>query len=139
MKRSELKLKVKTFREKLETVSQSLPDDLAQFSVAMYPHWSSDAHYDVNYRVQYNDVVYKCLQEHDSQPTWTPTDAPSLWAKVLVPSPDVIPDWEQPDSTNGYMTGDKVRYKDGHVYESLIDNNVWSPEAYPQGWKEIEE
>ena len=37
MKRSELKLKVKTFREKLETVSQSLPDDLAQFSVALYP------------------------------------------------------------------------------------------------------
>ena len=134
MKRSELKMKVKTFREKLETVSQSLPDDLAQFSVAMYPHWSSDAHYDVNYRVQYNDVVYKCLQAHDAQSTWTPTDAPSLWAKVLVPSED-IPDWEQPDSTNAYMTGDKVRYN-GKVYESLIDNNVWSPDAY--GWIEID-
>lgn len=133
MKRSELQLKVKTFREKLETVSQSLPDDLAQYSVALYPHWSSDAHYDVNYRVQYNDVVYKCLQSHDAQPTWTPTDAPSLWAKVLVPSED-IPDWEQPDSTNPYMTGDKVRYN-GHIYESTIDNNVWAPDVY--GWKEI--
>ena len=138
MKRSELKMKVKTFREKLETVSQSLPDDLAQYSVAMYPHWNEDAHYDVNYRVQYNDTVYKCLQEHDAQSTWTPTDAPSLWAKVLVPSPDVIPDWEQPDSTNAYMTEDKVRYK-GKIYESLIDNNVWSPDAYPQGWKLLEE
>lgn len=139
MKRSELKLKVKTFREKLETVSQSLPDDLAQFSVAMYPHWNGDSmHYPKDYRVQHEDVVYKCLQEHDSQPTWTPTDAPSLWAKVLVPSPDVIPDWEQPDSTNGFMTGDKVRYN-GKVYESLIDNNVWSPETYPQGWRLVEE
>ena len=138
MKRSELKLKVKSFREKLETVSQTLPDDLAQFSVAMYPHWKDDAHYDVNYRVQYNDVVYKCLQSHDAQPTCTPADAPSLWAKVLVPSPDVIPDWEQPDSTNAYMTGDKVRYN-GNVYESLIDNNVWSPDAYPQGWRLVEE
>lgn len=137
MKRSELKLKVKTFREKLETVSQSLPDDLAQFSVAMYPHWTGDSmHYPKDYRVQHEDVVYKCLQEHDSQPTWTPTDAPSLWAKVLVPSED-IPDWEQPDSTNGFMTGDKVRYN-GHVYESTIDNNIWSPDAYPQGWKLIE-
>ena len=138
MKRSELKVKVKTFREKLETVSQTLPDDLAQYSVAMYPHWSESAHYTAGYRVQYDGVVYKCLQEHDSQTTWTPTDAHSLWAKVLVPSPDVIPDWEQPDSTNPYMTGDKVRYN-GKVYESLIDNNIWSPEAYPQGWQVIEE
>lgn len=36
------------------------------------------------------------------------------------------------------MKGDKVRYN-GKVYESLIDNNVWAPDAYPLGWKEIEE
>ena len=134
MKRSELQMKVKTFRERIEEASQTLPDDLAQFSVALYPHWKDDAHYDVNYRVQYNDVVYKCLQAHDAQPQWTPADAPSLWAKVLNPSED-IPDWEQPDSTNGYMTGDKVRYN-GHIYESTIDNNVWAPDVY--GWKEID-
>lgn len=23
------------------------------------------------------------------------------------------------------------------VYESLIDNNVWSPTAYPAGWKAV--
>ena len=137
MKRSDLQMKVKTFRERIEEASQTLPDDLAQFSVALYPHWNEEAHYDVNYRVQYNEVVYKCLQEHDAQATWNPEDAPSLWAKVLVPSPDVIPDWEQPDSTNPYMIGDKVRFN-GHVYESVIDNNVWSPEALPSGWRLIE-
>lgn len=136
MKRNELKMRVKTFRERIEEASQTLPDDLAQFSVALYPHWKDDAHYDADYRVQYNDIVYKCLQAHDAQSTWTPTDAPSLWAKVLNPSED-IPDWEQPDSTNPYMTGDKVRYN-GHVYESVIDNNVWSPEALPSGWRFIE-
>ena len=129
-------MKVKSFREKLEDVSQTIPDEKAQTNIALYPHWSESAHYTVDYRVQYNDTVYKCLQEHDSQPTWTPTDAPSLWAKVLNPT-DEIPDWEQQDSTNAYMTGDKVRYN-GKVYESVIDNNVWSPEAYPQGWKEVE-
>ena len=34
------------------------------------------------------------------------------------------------------MTGDKVKFN-GKTYESLIDNNIWSPEAYPAGWKEI--
>lgn len=138
MKRNELKMRVKSFRERIEEAAQTLPDDLVQHSIAMFPHWDPSEHYAVGYRVQYNDIVYKCLQAHDAQESWTPTDAPSLWAKVLVPDPDVIPDWEQPDSTNAYMTGDKVRYN-GYVYESLIDNNVWSPEAYPQGWRLVEE
>ena len=56
---------------------------------------------------------------------WSPEDAPSLFAKLLIPDEDVIPEWEQPDSTNPYMKGDKVTYK-GVVYESLIDNNTIS-------------
>ena len=56
----------------------------------------------------------------------------------MIPDPDVIPEWEQPDSTNAYKKGDKVRFE-GKVYESLIDNNVWSPSAYPAGWRQVEE
>jgi hypothetical protein len=35
------------------------------------------------------------------------------------------------------MKGDKVHYPDaeGDIYESLIDYNVYSPEAYPAGWE----
>ena len=36
------------------------------------------------------------------------------------------------------MTGDKVRFE-GVVYESTMDNNIWSPTAYPAAWKVIEE
>ena len=76
-------------------------------------------------------------QDRISQPDWPPNVAVSLFAKVLIPDESVIPDWQQSDSTNGYMKGDRMRYNDGKVYESLIDNNVWSPEEYPAGWKEI--
>ena len=55
---------------------------------------------------------------------------------MLIPDAEVIPEWEQPDSTNAYMTGDKVSYK-GETYVSVIDNNTWSPEAYPAGWNKI--
>ena len=63
----------------------------------------------------------------------------SLWARILIPDPEVIPVWEQPDSTNPYMTGDRVHYPTAEdpVYESLIDNNVWSPGEYPAGWQEV--
>ena len=35
------------------------------------------------------------------------------------------------------MTGDQVHYPDadGPVYESLMDYNIYSPEAYPAGWQ----
>ena len=26
----------------------------------------------------------------------------------------------------------------GQIYESTIDNNVWSPDTYPQGWEVVE-
>lgn len=131
-------MKVKTFRERIEDASQTLPDDKAQTNIALYPHWTGDSmHYPKDYRVQYNEVVYKCLQEHDSQPTWTPTDAPSLWAEVLATEGEVKP-WKRPDSTNTYMIGDKVSYN-GKVYECTMDYNSYSPDEYPQGWKLLEE
>jgi hypothetical protein len=34
------------------------------------------------------------------------------------------------------MHGDRVMFE-GEVYESAIDNNIWSPAAYPAGWTKI--
>lgn len=116
----------------------TLSDDVALLIPEVYPLWSGNGvEYKKNMRVTYNSVLYKVLQDHTSQETWTPTDAPSLFAKVLT-STETIPDWEQPTAENAYMTGDKVRYN-GKVYESLIDNNVWKPDEYPAGWKEVTE
>lgn len=54
------------------------------------------------------------------------------------PEPAEIPDWVQPTGAHdAYNKGDKVRYN-GKVYESLIDGNVWSPDVYPAGWREVE-
>lgn len=93
--------------------------------------------YEVGKRVLYNDILYKVIQAHTSQADWTPVAAPSLFAKVINETIDgSIPEFEQPNSTNPYMKGDRVIFN-GKVYESLIDNNVYSPEAYPAGWKEI--
>lgn len=51
------------------------------------------------------------------------------------PAPDA-PEWVQPQAHDPYMKGDLVTYK-GVVYECTRDDNVWSPLAYPQGWKEV--
>lgn len=121
--------------------AQALDDKQALEVQAIFPVWSGDGiTYAVDFKVLEEGILYKCLQEHVSQESWHPSAAPSLWAKVLIPDPEVIPVWEQPDSANAYMTGDKVHYPtaDDPVYESLIDNNVWSPADYPAGWQQVE-
>ena len=130
----ELAQKLRPFIEK---AAMFLNDTDALEAIQLFPHWSADnVGYFIGDKVQYNDILYKCLQTHTSQMAWTPTAAPSLWAKVLIPDENIIPEWEQPDSTNAYMKGDKVSFN-GKVYESTIDNNIWSPAAYPAGWQEI--
>ena len=97
--------------------------------------WAGGTAYKAGDRVGYGMRVFRCLQDHESQETWNPEDAPSLWAKVLIPDPSVIPEWEQPSSTNPYMKGDKVRHV-GKVWISTVDNNVWEPGIY--GWNEVD-
>ena len=100
----------------------------------LYPTWRDGVEYKLNERVLYNEVLYKVITAHTSQSDWTPNVAPSLFAKVLIVDENVIPEWEQPDSTNPYMTGDKVTHN-SKTWISTIDNNVWEPGVY--GWDEV--
>ena len=125
-------------RPYIEKAAMSLSDEDALEAVDLFPKWDPNhGSYLKDEKVKFEGILYKCLQAHSSQIGWTPTAAPSLWAKVLIPDENVIPEWEQPDSTNPYMAGDRVMFE-GHIYESAINNNIWSPSAYPGGWTLIE-
>ena len=125
----------KALRSAMDGVGAVLTDEQAVTYKLLYPKWiGNGVSYVVGDRRQYDGALYKCLQAHTSQPDWTPTAAPSLWAKVLIPDPGTIPEWEQPDSTNPYMAGDKVTHN-GKTWVSDIDNNVWEPGVY--GWTEV--
>ena len=121
-------------RKLIEQTAVNLTDSEALTGIELFPIWSASASYQTGDRVRYEDTLYRCLQDHTAQATWTPTDAPSLWAEVLIPDPEVIPEWVQPDSTNAYMKGDKVTHL-GKTWVSDIDNNVWEPSVY--GWSEV--
>ena len=119
MTREEAKAFVESF-VKLRSIAT---DEMSLQVPNLYPTWRAEVEYVVGDRVLYSDVLYKVLQDHTSQETWIPTDAPSLFAKVLIPNENIIPEWEQPDSTNAYMAGDKVTYN-GKIYMSIIDNKT---------------
>ena len=123
----------------MDKAGAMLTDEQALKVTALYPLWDAAKTYAVGDRVRYARNLYRCLTAHTAQSAWTPTDAPSLWAKVLTdPSGEIMP-WEQPGSTNPYMKGDKVTHI-GKTWESLVDNNVWEPGAVGTEslWKEVE-
>lgn len=127
--------KARMLRKQIESLAENLDDEAALETPELFQSWQVDKTYEAGARVRYEEVLYKCLQSHTSQSTWTPVAAPSLWTKVLIPG-DEIPEWEQPDSTNPYMKDDKVTHN-GKTWISIIDNNVWEPGVY--GWEEFNE
>ena len=120
-------------RAAMDTAGAQLDDAAALDAMAIYPVWEIGKAYAVNDRRRYGANLYRCVQAHTSQADWTPDATPALWVKVSV---EEWPEFVQPTGAHdAYNTGDKVTYN-GKQYISLIDANVYSPDAYPAGWEE---
>lgn len=119
------------YRAIIEKAMQKLDDETASEAPPLHPKWEVGVEQVTGERVLYNSVLYKILTTHVAQEDWAPDVSPSLFAEVLIPNEDEIPEWKQPDSTNPYMSGDKVSHN-GSIWVSIVDNNVWEPGAY--GW-----
>ena len=127
--------KAMILRTLIEKAATSLTDTDALEAVELFPHWADDKAYQTGDRVSYNGLLYKCLQDHQSQPSWTPDASPSLWVRVDDPGEE-WPEWRQPTgATDAYKLGDKVSHLEKH-WISDYDNNTWEPSVF--GWHEAE-
>ena len=80
--------------------------------------------------------VVKLLQKYDSTIyTAEPEELPAQWGFVWSNDPEKAKPFIAL-STSPYMKGNCCT-EDGAVYRSTIDNNVWSPSTYPQGWEKV--
>ena len=71
---------------------------------------------------------------HDGRPA----TLRALWGLAHTKDPAKAKPFVEPYGTSGvYMTDDCVLWTDGKVYKSVIDNNVYTPEAYSAGWEEV--
>ena len=101
--------------------------------------WTANEMVEVGWKRVYSDTTYVCLQSHTTQSDWTPPNTPALWQKEAgEPEPSGCADFVQPTGAHDvYMMGECVTYQ-GNCYESVIDNNSWSPTTYPAGWSQID-
>lgn len=145
-----LKEEFKKITEEINAVKKSVMNikDLDQGSkdelLKSYPLYEIGKEYKLNDVLNYNGVLYKVVQAHTSQSDWIPDKTPALYTEYLNltatvggETVEIISDFVQPTgSHDAYKLGDKVTFN-GKIYESLIDNNAYSPIDYPAGWKEI--
>lgn len=81
--------------------------------------------------------VVRLIQNYDSSIyTQEPEDLPAQWGFVWSTDPEKALPFVA-ISTSPYMMGDCCT-ENGTAYRSKIDNNVWAPSAYPQGWEVAE-
>ena len=123
-------------RPYMEKAAASLSDADALEVPTMFPAWAVETAYAVDERIEYVGTLYRCVQAHTSQAGWMPPTTPALWVVVSL---EEWPEWVQPTGAHdAYNTGDRVTYN-GKVYESTMDGNTWSTDAYPQGWEDLGE
>ena len=94
------------------------------------------------YYIQDN-VLYKCTRSTGSAVYNALSELVGIYVEVVTngtepeePTGEEVAEWVQPDSTNPYMTGDRVLHN-GLTWESTVDNNVWEPGVY--GWVVVTE
>ena len=67
-------------KEQINTLS--VDDATAVRMTVFYPEWAKDTAYTIGYKVQYLGKLYKVIQAHTSQETWTPDITASLYTRI---------------------------------------------------------
>lgn len=106
--------------------------------VKSFPEWQSGLAVKVGevYMIPEDKNLWKVVQAHTTQSDWLPSLTPALWVKYYTPDMG-YQEWVQPTGAHdAYNIGDKVTFN-GHLWESKINANVWSPSVYPAGWTDL--
>ena len=107
------------------------------------PAWREDAVYTadhVGFPVQDADQVYTILQPHTPahNPGFRPVDLPAIYSIKHTTDPAMAKPYVAPNGISGVYMLDECCVVAGRVYQSLYNDNAYSPEAWPQGWKEVQ-
>jgi hypothetical protein len=126
------------FRKQIEKAAIHLDDKAASESPDFYEHMKYDGKaISAGTRINFEGVLYKAAVTLWDTEENNPHFAPSLWEKINYHNgvrviPEVI-------TVTTAFAKDELGFweADGKTYKSLINANVYTPAAYPQGWEEV--
>lgn len=108
--------------------------------VPLYPDWDPNGHeYYKGDPFIYENRYFRASQDITSSSVYKPGDpgTESLYYEFFIADDGVVIFHEVKGDYNAFNKGDLCHYPDADdpIYESIIDGNSWSPDAYPAGWK----
>lgn len=122
----------------VEQAATSLDDKTASEGAMLFPRLKQDGSLvKAGTRINWYGVVKRAAVDLWDRADNDPDNAPALWEDIAYRDGIRM----IPDSITvglGFSKGE-LGWKGGKVYESLLDGNVWTPEAYPDGWRLIGE
>ena len=126
-------LAVKT---KINEVVEGVSDEAALLAPEIFPIMKNNNELiKAGTRINWKGEVKRAAVDLYDKVDNNPDNAPTLWEDLIYKEDyRVIPE----DITTGtaFTKGERGWWQ-GSLYESLIDNNVWTPDSYPSGWTQI--
>lgn len=109
-------------------------DKLASVAMDVYPVLNEDGELiKAGSRIKWNGILKRAATDLWDTAENNPDNAPALWEDISYREGyRIIP---ETISTSAAFAKDECGWWDGVLYVSLLDNNVWTPVAYPTGWQ----
>ena len=131
------KQEAKAIRGLIEKAAEGLDDATASQAPTLFPSLKEDGSLvSVGTRINWKGVVMRAAVDLWDTAENNPDNAPSLWEDLpYIDGIRIIPDV----ITVGlaFSKGEKGWWY-GELYESQVDNNVYTPEQYPDNWQLVE-
>ena len=131
---TELHNEAEALRAEAKAAPQAITDKIASFVPSMFPLLEGKgALIKAGTKINWNGALKRAAADLWDREEYNPDNAPSLWEDVAyIKGIRVIP--EVITATAAFSKGEAGFWK-GEKYISLIDANVWTPEAYAAGWQ----
>lgn len=124
-------------RSAIETAAVSLDDRAASTAAALFPRLRGDgALIPAETRINWRGTVKRAAADLWDTAENAPDRAAALWEDIEYRDgyriiPDVI-------TAAGAFAAGARGWRGDVLYESTMDNNVWTPEQYPDGWRAVQ-
>lgn len=125
-------------RKAIEAAVPSLDDKVASTSAELFPRLTEGgALVKAGTRINWGGILKRAAVDLWDTAENNPDNAPTLWEDIEYRNGfRIIP---ETITAGTAFAKDECGYWGEILYKSLIDANVWTPEAYPSGWEIVEE
>ena len=125
-------------KEKLDSITDALPDDLAAQHADIYPTLQGGgALITSGKRIRVGDALYRASVDLWDNAESTPEAAPNLWTEIkLVPGTEYRVISDPILATETFSFGEIGMWTDGKLYKSVHPHpHAWTPADYPAAWE----